>query len=338
MKPMSKALKQALIITSMVVLSVGLIELILMACRINPDSPFDTIRLSVSGELLGQYDEHLFWRLKDVRPDFTPGAKKIMCLTDSVSVMYQGAGYPNLLADYLVKAFPGAGIEVFNGGVPGYTSFQGLKYFTQELLAYKPDLVVLCFGWNDHWQSNNGLPDKLQKSVGLSFLAKLDFLRSVRLIYAMILKKGQAQYRKTEGKTLRVDLADYRLNLQSFVDICRRDNIRLLLMTAPFYVLPEGLLQLHESYNDIVRDIARKDDLPLYDPISEFSGKRELFLLPEEDPVHYNWEGSKIIAQALAAKIPGLLGIGGHAGVGAPSTDTAREKNLSKGMPAALSQ
>ena len=337
MKWILKVLRQGFIIICMVVMSVGLIELILMACRINPDSPFDIIRLNVSGELLGEYDVQHFWRLKDVRPDFTPGAKKIVCLTDSVSVMYQGTGYPNLLAGYLKETFPGAGIEVFNGGGPGYTSFQGLKYFTQELLAYKPDLVVLCFGWNDHWQSNNGLPDKLQKSVGLSFLAKLDFLRSVRLIYAMILKKGQAQYRKTEGNALRVGLMDYRLNLQSFADICRQNNIRLLLMTAPFYVLPEGLLQLHESYNDIVRDIARKDDLPLFDPIRDFAGKRELFLLPEEDPVHYNWEGSKIIAKALAAKIPGLLGIG-HAGAGSTPTDTTKEKNMSKGMPAALNQ
>ncbi|MFH0782204.1 MAG: GDSL-type esterase/lipase family protein [Pseudomonadota bacterium] len=337
MKRISKVLKQGLIITCMVVLSVGLIELILMALRINPDSPFDIIRLNVSGELLGQYDEQLFWRLRDVRPEFTPGAKTIMCLTDSVSVMYQGAGYPNLLAEYLTEAFPGAGIEVFNGGVPGYTTFQGLKYFTQELLAYRPDLVVLCFGWNDHWQSNNGLPDKLQKSGGLSFLARLDFLRSVRLIYSMILKKGQTQYRKTEGKTLRVGLDDYRLNLQSFADICRQNNIRLLMMTAPFYVLPEGLLQLHESYNDIVRDIARKGNLPLLDPIKEFSGKRELFLEPEEDPVHYNWEGSKIIARALAVEIPGLLGIR-PVGAGLPPTEIAREKNMSNGMPAALSQ
>ncbi len=309
MKYIAPLARQILFAVYCLVVSVGLIELGLYLFKIDPASPFDTIQLKVSGELLGEYDKDLFWRLKDVRPEFHRDAKRIMCLTDSVSVMYEGAGYPELLQEYLAKGFPKKHVEVFNGGVPGYTSFQGLKYFKIELLKYNPDLIIVCYGWNDHWQSNNGLPDIKQKTTGLSFLAHLDFLRSVRFVYAKGLQSAQKKYDKTQGVGLRVDLAHYRQNVKAFVELCRANNIGLLLMTAPYYMLPNELRQLHGNYNDVVRDIAAKYQVPLLDLVEEFVGRAELFIEPENDPVHYNWEGSRIIANTIGKKIPELLSL-----------------------------
>jgi len=79
--------------------------------------------MKVCGELIGQFDEKLFWRLKDVTPQFNCKPKqqclKIMCLTDSVSVMYHGKGYPEILQKMLSSRIPMENPIVFNGGYPG---------------------------------------------------------------------------------------------------------------------------------------------------------------------------------------------------------------------------
>ena len=41
--------------------------------------------------------------------------------------------------------------EVINGGIPGYTSYQGRRFFESDLVRLKPDIVTLMFSWNDHW-------------------------------------------------------------------------------------------------------------------------------------------------------------------------------------------
>ncbi len=307
MKQIRNVLIQGFIVLVICFVLFGMIELSLTALKINPESPFDVMRLNVTGELLGQYDEDLFWRMKDVKPEFSPGAKRIMCLTDSVSVMYEGAGYPDLLQKTLTEMWLAKNIEVFNAGVPGYSSYQGLKYFTRDLLNHNPDLVVLCYGWNDHWTSNNGSSDKDQKSTLFKLLVELDSLRIVRLVYSKTMKSVQTKYSKMEGGKLRVELDDYRHNLQSFVDICKKNDIKLIMMTAPYYKLPKGLLKLHEDYNNIVRDIAYKNNILCLDPIDQFLGKKKLFIDPENDSVHYNWEGSKIISKLIAEKVLELL-------------------------------
>ena len=51
--------------------------------------------------------------------------------------------------------------EVINAGVGGYSSYQGMNYFVNELHEYVPDLITVYFGWNDHWRAIH-YPDKEQ--------------------------------------------------------------------------------------------------------------------------------------------------------------------------------
>lgn len=285
------------------------IECVLMVCGASPPSPVTELQLNVAGELLGEHDPYLFWRLKDVQPEYSDGARRIMVLTDSVSVMYEGRGYPDLLQTRLTQLYPEERLEVFNGGVPGYTSFQGLRYLQSELLDYRPELVVICYGWNDHWASNNGLPDKEQLTAGGSLLARLSFLRSVRLVTSLARQRQQQHYDK-RGEVLRVGPVDYRRNLGQMIELCTNRGIRVVLMTAPYYRLNETVLQRHQHYNQTVRDLADQYGVVLYDPVALFVGRQELFIEPAEDPVHYNWQGATIVADALAQLLPPLLGLG----------------------------
>jgi len=275
----------------------------------------DYFQFKVCGTLLGEYDESLFWRLKNLKPDFeTESGKnslKIMCLTDSVSVMYGGKGYPNILQDLLTNAIPRKNPIVFNGGVPGYTSFQGLKYFTNELLFYKPDIVTVCYGWNDHWQSGNKLPDKLQKSPKNTFIRNIiSNSRILNLINSLAMKIAQSLYKGIGSEQfVRVPIEDYKYNLSKFADICKNKNILIIFMTSPYLDSSYSWIPMHRRYNSIVRHIAKEKNIPIIDFEEVFKKRKDLFIDPENDKCHYNWEGSKIVAQELADTIVRQLGL-----------------------------
>ncbi len=304
---MVKFLRAVVISITMAFAGLLVIELGLFSLGIDAQSPSQSFQMEVAGELLGEYDPVRFWRLKSVEPVYSEDSRRVMCLTDSVAVMYEGKGYPEILSKQLQQSHPDQDIEIFNGGVPGYTSFQGFKYLFHELISYQPELIILCYGWNDHWYSNNGLPDKAQRPQKAGLLSQLDFLRSVRLIHARVLAKQQRGYQATSGSTLRVSLQDYRANLEQIIKRCEIEGIHVVMMTAPYYQLETELEQLHNEYNDVVRELSTRYQLPLVDLIHEFKDREDLFIEPDTDPVHYNWQGSEIVARALLPKVVPLL-------------------------------
>jgi lysophospholipase L1-like esterase len=296
-----KISKYILLVVVTTLLCVFIIESVLHVIGYDPMSPMDAFSLRVSGELLGEYDEELFWRLKDSKPNFEGGKLRIICLTDSVSVMYAGKGYPDILQADLTKKYSKLKPIVFNGGVPGYTSYQGIKYFKTELLSYKPDFVTVCYGWNDHWQSANGLQDKFQNPYKSMILKKLNTLRSARIIMSLVLKTKQKKYNPVgDEQTMRVSITDYHDYIHTFVDICKKEKIFLILMTAPYLNGPYEWVNIHRKYNSVVRRISLEENIPLIDIVDKFRDQASLFLDPENDPVHYNWEGNKIVAQEIA--------------------------------------
>lgn len=266
-----------------------------------PNSLEDIFRLKICGELLGEYDRNLFWRLKNVQPNFKEkNSLKIMCFTDSASVMYEGKGYPDILLKDLENSIPEKNPVIFNAGVPGYTSFQGLKYFTSELLSYRPDIISVCYGWNDHWQSGNKIPDKLQQPPNEFTRKILKKSRALTFLRDSILRTKQNKYScGGPAKYHRVSLSDNESNLQSFIDIAKKNGITIILMTAPYLNGLEDWIPTHKQYNAVVRRLAKINNVPLVDLVDTFKDRRDLFIEPEEDKVHYNWQGAEIVADSL---------------------------------------
>jgi hypothetical protein len=64
---MKKRIKELLIPISITFILLFVSEIILIMIGYDPGG--DTFKLKVSGELLGEFDENLFWRLKDVKPN-----------------------------------------------------------------------------------------------------------------------------------------------------------------------------------------------------------------------------------------------------------------------------
>jgi lysophospholipase L1-like esterase len=115
---------------------------------------WDAMRVTTNGQGL-RYDH-------DVGPK-PKGAFRIVCVGDSVTFGYRvprvyvrrprenpdWLPYPMLLERWLRAANPGRAIEVVPLAAPGYSSHQGRAWLRRDIGRLDPDVVTVCFGWND---------------------------------------------------------------------------------------------------------------------------------------------------------------------------------------------
>lgn len=265
-------------------------------------------------------DPELFWRPQPnvvghnsigfYGPEFTvekpAGVLRIVCLGDSCT-HFGPISYPDMLRAYLEKVAPGK-FEVINAGVIGYTSFQGKKLLETEVLAWKPDIVSVYFGWNDHWLAR-GLQDKQQTQVEAGVT---DGLHNVRLFQLIRSLAGPGATSRDAG--MRVEPEDYRSNLAAIGQQCKTAGIQCFYLTAPHafdlgvppYLVDSGeaknledLIQIHSDYNNIVREVAESGAGTLIDLDREIDqmNKPELFI---DDHIHLSQTGRLYVAQRFA--------------------------------------
>jgi len=89
------------------------------------------------------------YRILTVGDSVTFGYRVPLVFPDNPTYNHDELAYPYLLEKALRAANPGREIEVVNLAVPGYTSGQGRRWLERDLARYQPDLVTVCFGWND---------------------------------------------------------------------------------------------------------------------------------------------------------------------------------------------
>ncbi len=76
---------------------------------------------------------------------------RILCLGDSRTYGFgveDDETWPARLQAILDERAPGR-YDVINAGVPGYSIFHGARYLETSGVALEPDMVLLCFGYND---------------------------------------------------------------------------------------------------------------------------------------------------------------------------------------------
>jgi lysophospholipase L1-like esterase len=93
-----------------------------------------------------------------------PGRFRIVCVGDSVTFGYRiplvfpdaphlydrnDAPYPTRLERMLATAYPKRDVEVIALAVPGYSSYQGRLLLERTIGWLEPDVVIICFGFND---------------------------------------------------------------------------------------------------------------------------------------------------------------------------------------------
>jgi lysophospholipase L1-like esterase len=274
-----------------------------------PPNPLQNIMLDIVGTREGFraiYDERLFWRLPERKVPFQePAARralKVVCLADSVGAIPQEGNYPDQLGEILDQRLGRkGGVAVFNTSVPGYTSLQGRRLFSERIVQYGPDVVVIDYGWNDHWQSGNGIPDKLQRPLPAWMVKLLERSYLAGWLHTELQRRKQEDYQDVgPPETARVSPQDYVHNLETIVSVARQRGMMVILSTAPYLERGQHWLAVHRQYNELSRQVAAREGVYLLDLVSTFRARPELFAEPDQDQVHIGRRGARLVAQGLA--------------------------------------
>lgn len=210
--------------------------------------------------------------------------------------------------------------EVVNAGVPGYSSYQGRIFYENEISGLHPDILLILFAWNDQWLAANDIPDKEQKfppEIIIGAQNLLSRLQTYRLLKKWLLtnveKNSLSKYDRTNA-VARVGLDDFYENLKSICQKAHNSRATPILLTSPIpslekYYLPGSISLLHrnhEYYNNVIRDLAKNENIKLIDLALEFDKYSGLFDDVTYDPIHFNARGHRLAAALIAQKLDSL--------------------------------
>lgn len=253
------------------------------------------------------------------------GVYRIFTLGDSCTF---GGDWDMSYAAFLGKRLNAVAqkFEVINAGIEGYNSEYALGRLKDDILKYSPDLVTIYIGWNDLMKqspnnmSSTGQVTWLGRVLSNSYIYK--GLSKVMFFYLRpALSTPQVTGEESEYHAFDTFVpGTYEENVSAMVAVLRERNIRILLMTRPtaltrsmtlddlraqnifFPFFPEAysvprLLSLHGAYNNSIRRLAERLQVPLVDLDEEFNrqDKKPLFW----DTMHPSKPGHELIGKIL---------------------------------------
>lgn len=252
----------------------------------------------------------------------------------------QGKDWPHRVENVLRQSgFPS--VEVINAGIPGHASFDCLGRLFSEGHLFHPDYVVLYNAWNDikYFRSKEPLLRQFQPYVGSSdpftnYQGAIDrflcehFQLYVRLRYRYYVwkhrigdegKKPRGEY---SSEISELSLRQYRLNVETFVDVAHNIGAIPILMTQARLVSQsnsesrrsrivydyvmlthEALCKAFEKTDEILRHVARTKNVLMIDASNYLTGKDEVF----RDHVHLTERGAEELSIITARYIESLL-------------------------------
>jgi len=268
-----------------------------------------------------------------------PGTLRFVAMGESTTLGHDvdNGNYPVYLRDVMKISGRGfSAVEMINAGVSGWLSDQVALRAERELVAYKPDIVVLYVGWNDFQSYDPYSPpptiSHFERVYGPAIVRDTFGLKSVELLSAWLfaakarlrevafsLPSGADIDRFSARETYRFFLG----NLHRIVHAFRAadPNVKLVLCTLAgrwpqgsweeFAVKPNGQtwwIKRHnltpvqaaaalERFNDLIREYGRAQGLLLVDVAEVFSRLDRASL--QWDFAHMHAEGYEIIAEAI---------------------------------------
>lgn len=241
-----------------------------------------------------------------------PGVIRLLALGDSTTFGWgveQDKTYPaqleKMLGTLQLERYPDVKIQVINGGVPGYTSFQGLHHFKTNAAAYEADIIL--FGYIVQDARRTRITDKQQAidAMSVDYLRDhpLDALRTFRVLsdrYKWLRSKVADEENKQAAgdpnSVTRVPLDDYRENILTFERQVKKHDGRLILFGFPLEVV--GYTRAHRK---LLKSVAEEEKLDHFDPSPVITGlARKQTLYFPKDKGHANAAGCKLIAEQVA--------------------------------------
>lgn len=247
-----------------------------------------------------------------------PGVCRVVFLGDSVPAQQ----FDRRLERILTRLRPSAVVDGVSLAMPGYTSHQGRIALERHGELLEPDIVVVLYGWNDHWLAAGAADAEkvVTRRDGPLLRAAGAAYRSSRLVQAgawlaQRLRRSARGAGATE-RVLRVPIDAYERNLEAIGERASRGGALLLLVSPPtsFYdrgvpsyyleqeyaVSADSAVQLHRSYNERLRRLARRRGWPLLDLERQLEGASEVQWIFLEDGIHLTEEGADELVERIA--------------------------------------
>jgi lysophospholipase L1-like esterase len=252
-------------------------------------------------------DRDLFWVTREYAASLA-GARQmhpaIVFMGDSCT---QFGSYPSLTLTRVKPRAPAlaSGVKV---GVVGWSSEQGLAQLKRDILPLHPRLITVYYGWNDHWVAL-GPPDSEARPNEVVW-----WLSQHSRVWQLLMKARRATAGPLDRRPLRVDVDRYISNLETMVDLARRDGIRTVLLTAPsghqvgrepqYLALRHvrrlsELVPLHQAYVAATRMAAERSGAVLCDVAAAFDADPAHASYFERDGIHLNLAGNRKLADVL---------------------------------------
>lgn len=241
-----------------------------------------------------------------------PGTLRILTLGDSRTLGGAGAptfmAYPSVLQQLLDR--PAQRVEVIQGAVSGYSSYQGLLLYKNLGRRLRPDLVTVAFGYQDgmlDWTPDNRhMSDSYALTVVRGLLYKSNLFLVLRKNLLDLKRYRLNRERDTTPSFPRVSITDYQRNLTELIRLARQDSARVLLLELPH----NPNFKVHHMPRDPAYPVALQQvaaahggaaDVSYLDLRGLFSGKS--FSLMFADDCHMTSTGHHLAARRLAAFI-----------------------------------
>lgn len=88
----------------------------------------------------------------------TQGVFEVYQKNDMMQVVFDSAAvYSEKVKDILALLYPQAPVSVVNAGVNGSSAPEGYERLKRDVLSFRPDLLVVCFGLNDSNAEEQGI-------------------------------------------------------------------------------------------------------------------------------------------------------------------------------------
>ena len=249
-----------------------------------------------------------------------------LCIGDS---MTYGLGappensYPMRLNRHFKKFYPQAPFKIYNLGIPGTNTSEGMRVFKFYLQSKKhihADFALIMYGVNNRWNLHQatiwGWDETMKSQHALSYwTSHLQISKLVSIISSnqreMMHKLSKApgnRYRKMldeHGWSMFFDsfkdelLAKWiKYDLKEMAKELQAKDIRPILLTYHY--------ERFDHLNDLIRQAAREDDIPLFELERDykFYNQRRMF---DKDHFHLNDKGYNFLARQVAKSFSQLV-------------------------------
>jgi lysophospholipase L1-like esterase len=244
--------------------------------RLNPNESF-TFKIPGSYIVNYKINSHGF-RGDEFEYKKSPRTKRIVCIGDSSTFGFfvnNFDTYPKRLNNILQTQTVEKNAEVINGGILAYSSFQGIKFFEESVRPLKPDILVMAYGFNDSYE-NQTKDNRIELETESTSKIKrcLENFATYRLL-SQLSRKVTKNDDSSKDPGVRVDLSDYKQNLEKIYSICQEDNIYLILLPISAPV----------KYQEVMRELAKEKGCSFVNMESIFQNYHKKFLY--EGPTSY---------------------------------------------------